>query len=48
MGGDKIASADSPSTHSLRACMVVRFKISLEFQEADATLGTYLFYGIVS
>jgi len=28
--------------------MVVRFKISLKFQEADATLGTYLFYGIVS
>ena len=28
--------------------MVVRFKISLELQEADATLETFLFYGIVS
>ena len=25
--------------------MVVRFKTSLEFQEAAATLETYLFYG---
>ena len=41
-----MASAASLSTHSLRVCMVVRFKTSLEFQEAAATLETYLFYSI--
>jgi len=46
VGGDKIASAASLSTHSLRVCMVVRLKTSLEFQEAATILETYLFYGI--